>query len=95
MYEIEIRQIIPFNEEGCTKAAVTFRIGPMVVRGAKIFEKADQRWLAMPGRKTVNGSWVDTVYFPNKNDKQELEKLVLSQYDHLLSSVQEECVVNA
>ena len=37
-FDFEIRQIIPYAGEGYTKATVMFRLGPLMVRGAMIFE---------------------------------------------------------
>ncbi|MBQ7501838.1 septation protein SpoVG family protein [bacterium] len=81
-YDIEIRQItIPADTEGYTKANVMLRIGPLMIKGAKIFEKDKERWLSMPARRMKNGSWIDIVYFTDREDRKEIEELVLRQYD--------------
>lgn len=81
-YDIEIRQIaISAESEGYTKASVMLRIGPLMIKGAKIFEKDKERWLSMPARKMKNGNWIDIVYFTDRQDRKEIEELVLKQYE--------------
>ena len=62
MNDVEIRRVTLFSGDGFGRAGVTFRMGPVLVRGAKIFEKEGNRWLSMPGRKNGNGEWIDTVF---------------------------------
>lgn len=85
-YEVEIRQIVPFQSEGCARANIIFRIGPLMVRGAKIFEKGEERWLSMPARRTKNGRWMDVIQFVSPQDKERLQRAVLDQYDQVLKN---------
>ncbi len=89
-FDFEIRHIIPYAGEGYTKATVMFRLGPLMVRGAKIFEKDGSRWLSMPSRRTKNGRWLDIVQFVDKQNKLDLQDLVFAKYDLMLASTEEE-----
>ena len=85
--DVEIRQIVNFTGTGAGKASVTFRVGPVLVRGARIMEKEDgTRWLSMPSRKMANGNWFNLVSFSSRDDKQQLEDLALRAYDDQLCS---------
>ncbi len=85
MSDIEIRQIVKFTGEGCGKASVSLRVGPLVIHGARIMEKDGQRWLSMPSRKLPNGTWLDLVYLQSPELKAEAERLALQAFDALPS----------
>ena len=80
--DIEIRQIVKFSGEGYSKAAVTFRVGPLVIHGARLMEKEGTRWLSMPSRKLSNGNWLDFIELSSKELKNTLEKLALEAYEN-------------
>ncbi len=82
-YDVEIRQAASFPSEKCSQTVITFRMGPVVIRGAKVFEKDGHRWLSMPARKTSSGAWIDTVYIPDKDEKAEIEKAVFEALDKI------------
>ena len=89
-YDIEVRQIIPYAGEGYAKASLMLRIGPLMVRGAKIFEKENNRWLSMPSRRTKTGRWIEIVHFEDKQEKADIENAVLSQYDLFVNQHKDE-----
>ncbi|MBQ7529620.1 septation protein SpoVG family protein [bacterium] len=89
-YDVEVCQLVPFYGEGYTKATLSLRLGPVIVRGAKIFEKEDKRWLSMPARKIRNGNWLDIVTFSDRQEKNKIENIVLEQYDNILNKLSQE-----
>lgn len=78
--EIEIRSITKVATEGFLKALVTLRIGPMIVRGARIMEKEGRRWLSMPSRKTRQGNWLHLAFIPDPALQEQVEKVALAKY---------------
>jgi DNA-binding cell septation regulator SpoVG len=90
MNDVEIRRVTLFSGDGFGRAGVTFRMGPVLVRGAKIFEKEGNRWLSMPGRKNGNGEWIDTVFIEDREARDRLEHMVLREYDRQMNAPQEE-----
>ncbi|MGM9991630.1 MAG: hypothetical protein ACI376_02100 [Candidatus Bruticola sp.] len=94
-FDTEIRQIIPLCSDTCAKATVMFRLGPLMVKGAKIFEKNNSRWLSMPAKRTKNGRWLEALQFTDKQDKLDLQDAVLAQYDLILAQQEEELAYNS
>ncbi len=80
--DAEIRQVVKFNGPGCSKAAVTFRVGPIIVRGARLMEKDGKCWLAMPSRKMSNGNWLNLVSFCTADIKEKLMQMVLQVFQN-------------
>ncbi|MBQ7529619.1 septation protein SpoVG family protein [bacterium] len=80
--DFEIRKITFYND-GYALANVNFRLGPIVIRGAKVFSKGKKRWLSMPGRMDDSGQWNDLVYFPDDNIRKKIEIAVLQEIDKL------------
>lgn len=89
--DIEIRRLSLFSGDGFGRAGVTFRMGPILVRGAKVFEKDGNRWLSMPGRKNGNGEWIDTVFIEDREARARVERMVLREYDRQMNAPPEEC----
>ena len=85
-HEVEIRKVTLFSGDGFGRASVSFRLGPVVVRGAKVFEKEGNRWLSMPGRKGGKGDWVDWVYIEDRETRDHLERLVLHEYERVMTA---------
>lgn len=79
--DIEIRQIVKFSGEGYGKASVTFRVGPIVVHGARIMEKNGKRWLSYPSRPGGEGKWFHVVACESQELTRELERLAFEAYD--------------
>ena len=94
-FDIEIRQIIPLRTDNCTGASVMFRLGPLMIRGAKIFEKNGDRWLSMPAKRTKHGRWLEVIHFTDKQDKLDLQDVILTQYDLIMAKQEEELAYNA
>lgn len=76
-------------QNGTALAGVNFSLGPVVVRGAKIFAKDGKRWLSMPGRIDQNGEWGDLVYFLDKNVRSLVESAVLQEFDASVAQFQQ------
>ncbi|GEM_PF-2993963 len=77
--DFAIKSITKYDS-GFALAGVVFQFGPVVVRGAKIFEKNGQRWLGMPGRISDSGEWGDFAYFLDKEMKILVEKAIIDKY---------------
>ncbi|MCR4784882.1 MAG: SpoVG family protein [bacterium] len=67
-------------ESGFALAGVNFQLGPVIVRGAKVFEKDGRYWLGMPGRMSETGEWGDLVYFLDRDIKDAVERAVIEAY---------------
>lgn len=80
LQDLEIQHITVYSGDSASKASVSFRVGPIIIRGATIFEKNGARWLSMPGRKTVKGDWLDIAYFANREDKAQVQDAVLQRF---------------
>lgn len=80
--DFEIKNVT-FYSSGYALASVNFRLGPIVVRGAKVFKKGSKRWLSMPGRMDDSGQWNDLVYFIDIGIKDQIERAVLQEIDRL------------
>lgn len=78
--DLKVLKITRF-QNGTALAGVNFSLGPVVVRGAKIFAKDGRRWLSMPGRIDQNGEWGDLVYFLDKNSRALAESAILREFD--------------
>ncbi len=79
--DIEIRQIVKFSGEGCGKASVTFRVGPLVIHGSRIMEKNGRRWLAYPSRPGGEGRWFHIISCESPELTREIERLAFEAYD--------------
>lgn len=79
--DIEIRQIVKFSGEGYGKASVTFRVGPLVIHGARLMEKNGRRWLAYPSRPSGDGKWFHVVVSESPELTKEIERLAMEAYD--------------
>ena len=94
-FDVEIRQILPIRADNCTRASVMFRLGPLMIRGAKIFEKNGDHWLSMPSKRIKSGRWMEVIHFTDKQDKLDLQDAVLAQYDIIMAKQEEELAYNA
>lgn len=79
--DIEIRQIVKFSGDGYGKASVTFRIGSLIVHGARVMEKEGKRWLAMPARSGPSGKWFPSIVIESDEVRWELERQALEAFD--------------
>ena len=86
MSEIEIRQVNIFSGDYGAKASITFSIGPLVVRGARIMSKEGKLWLAMPSKQMANGNWIHMVSITSQEEKLHLEEAALNAYREQLNS---------
>lgn len=81
---IEIRQIVKFSGNGPALAAVTFRIGSVVVRGSKLMETKGKRWLSLPSRRATEGNWFHIISLGNRELKAQLDELASRAYDRAM-----------
>lgn len=79
--DIEIRQVIKFTGAGPALASITFRIGSIIVRNARLMETEGRRWLAMPSKKMGSGNWFNLVSLSSFEVKKQLEELCSRAYD--------------
>ena len=73
--DIEIRQVIRFTGAGPALTSITFRIGSIIVRNARLMETEGRRWLAMPSKKMGSGNWFNLVSLSSFEVKKQLEVL--------------------
>lgn len=90
MQNVEILKLTLFSGDGYGRAAVTFRLGSVVVRGAKVFEKEGKRWLSMPGRRNSKNEWIDFVELEDRESRGALERMVLQEYDRHVNLPEEQ-----
>lgn len=57
----------------------------LVINDIKIIEGKERLFIAMPSRKTKEGSYVDVVHPINIQTRQMVEDAILTQYQSLLS----------
>lgn len=67
---------------GNLKAFVDLNFNGVVVKGFKIMDGANGLWLSMPStpRKNEPGKWDDTVFIKGKELKEDIQEIVLAQY---------------
>ena len=81
---IEIRQVVKFSGTGPALAAVTFRLGPVVVRGSRLMETNGKRWLSLPSRRATEGNWFHIISLNNRELKTQLDEMASRAYDRVL-----------
>lgn len=74
-----VKRIIKYAQ-GPTLASINFQLGPVVIRGAHLFEHKGKRWLGMPGRLSEADEWGDLVYFLDRELKAVVEEKVIAAY---------------
>ncbi len=57
----------------------------LVINDIKIIEGKERLFIAMPSRKTKEGSYVDVVHPINSHTRELVEETILSQYEALVT----------
>ncbi len=80
---MEITEVrVNIQDEEVLKAFVSITLDDeFVVRGLKVIQGADGRFVAMPARKKRDGSFQDIAHPINRETREYLEKVVLAAYD--------------
>ncbi len=77
-------QIIPTNGESASNvlayAAITFD-DCFVVRGVRIIETPNKRFVAMPAKRIKAGAWLDIALPINQDMRDYIEREVLAKFD--------------
>jgi stage V sporulation protein G len=83
---MEITEVrVNLQDEEVLKAFVSITLDDeFVVRGLKVIQGAEGRFVAMPARKKKDGSFQDIAHPINRATRSYLEKVVLSAYDQEL-----------
>ena len=83
---MEITEVrVNIQDEEVLKAFVSITFDDeFVVRGLKVIQGADGRFVAMPARKKRDGSFQDIAHPINRETREYLEKVVLAAYDQEL-----------
>ena len=83
---MEITEVrVNVQDEEVLKAFVSITFDDeFVVRGLKVIQGADGRFVAMPARKKRDGSFQDIAHPINRETREYLEKVVLAAYDQEL-----------
>ncbi len=84
--DIKIRRLY---SEGKLKAMVSMTIdGEFAVHDIKVIEGPQRLFVAMPSRKEDNGSFRDIVHPISQAARQNLEELILEEYERKLAEMQ-------
>jgi stage V sporulation protein G len=79
---------INLQREEVLKAFVSITLDDeFVVRGLKVIQKSDSRFVAMPNRKRKNGSYQDIAHPINRQTRDYLTATVLRAYDEAMGRV--------
>ncbi len=79
---------VNLQREEVLKAFVSITLDDeFVVRGLKVIQKSDSRFVAMPNRKRKNGSYQDIAHPINRQTRDYMEATVLRAYDEAMGRV--------
>ena len=83
---MEITEVrVNLQDEEVLKAFVSITLDDeFVVRGLKVIQGAEGRFVAMPARKKKDGTFQDIAHPINRSTRTYLEKVVLAAYDQEL-----------
>ena len=85
---MEITEVrVSLQDEEVLKAFVSITLDDeFVVRGLKVIQGADGRFVAMPARRKRDGTFQDVAHPINRETREYLERVVLSAYDDELAA---------
>ena len=70
------------NSDSKLKASASITLNDLfVVTGLKVIEGSNGLFVAMPNRKDNNDEWKDTCFPLNKELRDEINKVVLAEYN--------------
>jgi len=80
---MEITEVrVSLQAEEVLKAFVSITLDDeFVVRGLKVIQGAEGRFVAMPARRKRDGTFQDVAHPINRETREYLEKVVLAAYD--------------
>ena len=80
---MEITEVrVNLQNEEVLKAFVSITLDDeFVIRGLKVIQGMDGRFVAMPARKKKDGTFQDIAHPINRETRQYLERVVLEAYD--------------
>jgi stage V sporulation protein G len=80
---MEITEVrVSLQDEEVLKAFVSITLDDeFVIRGLKVIQGADGRFVAMPARRKRDGSFQDIAHPINRETREYLERVVLTAYD--------------
>jgi stage V sporulation protein G len=80
---MEITEVrVSLQDEDVLKAFVSITLDDeFVVRGLKVIQGADGRFVAMPARRKRDGTFQDIAHPINRETREYLERIVLAAYD--------------
>jgi stage V sporulation protein G len=77
-------KVLPVEGDEKLKAFVSIKIDNcLVINDIKVIKGADNYFLSMPAKQTKDGQYRDIVYPLNKETRQNLEKIVLEEYNRV------------
>lgn len=86
--DVRVRKV---SKEGKMKAVVSITIDDeFVVHDIKVIEGEKGLFIAMPSRKTSDGEYRDIAHPINSETRSEIQDLILSKYQEMLDSEEEE-----
>ena len=84
--DVKVRLIA--KEDSKLKAVVSLVIdGCFAVHDVKVIQNENGRIIAMPARKTENGTYRDIIHPINKETRDALTELILAEYDKAISEL--------
>lgn len=83
-FDVEIRSLTAQAQGEYSRAKFDLRVGPLIIREARIMEKNGERWIALPAKRTSNGRWYPQVVFADQANRQEIEQLALAEYERVM-----------
>ena len=87
---MEITEVrVSLQDEEVLKAFVSITLDDeFVIRGLKVIQGADGRFVAMPARRKRDGTFQDIAHPINRETREYLERVVLAAYDEELAASQ-------
>ncbi len=85
---MEITEVrVSLQDEDVLKAFVSITLDDeFVIRGLKVIQGADGRFVAMPARRKRDGTFQDIAHPINRETREYLEGVVLAAYDEELAA---------
>jgi len=85
---MEITEVrVNLQNEEVLKAFVSITLdNEFVIRGLKVIQGGEGRFVAMPARKKKDGTFQDIAHPINRDTREYLERVVLAAYDEELAA---------
>ncbi|MFN8177603.1 MAG: septation regulator SpoVG [bacterium] len=87
---MEITEVrVSLQDEEVLKAFVSITLDDeFVIRGLKVIQGAEGRFVAMPARRKRDGTFQDIAHPINRETREYLERVVLTAYDEEVAAQQ-------